>query len=80
MTDKQKLILDYLKNHNGEGYYDDIRDSVSLEFDSEDDFDRTLYQLTHLGLIYENEYGDRLYKLTFPELNIKYAIPHVTLF
>jgi hypothetical protein len=79
MTDKQKLIIDYLTDHNSEGYYDEIRGSMSLRFDDEQDFDKTLYQLADLNLIYEND-KDFLYKLTFPELKIKYAIPHVTLF
>lgn len=79
MTDKQKLIIDYLTNHKGQGFYFDIRDSMALQFDDEDDFDKTLFQLSDLGLIYEND-NDTLYKLSFPELNVKYAIPHVTLF
>lgn len=79
MTDKQKIIIDYLTDHDGEGYYDEIRGSMSLQFDDEQDFDKTLYQLADLNLIYEND-KDFLYKLTFPDLKIKYAIPHVTLF
>lgn len=79
MTDKQRLIIDYLTDHNGQRFYFDIRDSMALQFKDEDDFDKTLYQLSDLGLIYEND-NDSLYKLTFPELRVKYAIPHVTLF
>lgn len=79
MTDKQQQIINYLTDHNGQGYYIDIRDSMALQFDDEDDFDKTLYQLTELELIYEND-NDTLYKLTFPDLKIVYAIPHVTLF
>lgn len=79
MTDKQKLIIDYLTDHNCEGYYVEIRDSISKQFDDEQDFDKTLDQLTDLNLIYEND-KDFLYKLTFPDLKIIYAIPHVTLF
>jgi len=79
MTDKQKLIIDFLTDHNGESYYDEIRGSMSLQFDDEQDFDKTLYQLADLNLIYEND-KDFLYKLTFPDLKIKYAIPNVTLF
>jgi hypothetical protein len=63
MTNKQKLIFDYLVNHNGQAYYIDIRDSMSMQFDSEDDFDNTLSQLIHLNLVYENEEGDTLYKV-----------------
>ena len=79
MTDKQRLIIDYLSSHNGKGYYFDIRDSMAMQFDDEDDFDKTLSQLSDQGLLYEND-CDTLYKLTFPDLEIKYAIPHVTLF
>jgi hypothetical protein len=79
MTDKQRLIIDYLTEHNGQGFYFDIRDSMALWFDDEDDFDKTLYQLSDLDLIYEND-NDSLYKLTFPELKVKFAIPHVKLF
>ena len=79
MTEKQRLIIDYLTDHNGQGYYLDIRGSMSLQFDDEDDFDKTLYQLSALNLIYEND-SDTLYKLTYPNLKVKYAIPHVTLF
>lgn len=79
MTDKQRLIINYLADHNGQGYYFDIRESMSLQFDDEDDFDKTLYQLSDLDLIYEND-NDTLYKLTFPNLKVKYTIPHVTLF
>jgi hypothetical protein len=79
MTDKQRLIIDYLTDHNGQGFYFDIRDSMALQFDDEDDFDKTLYQLSDLDLIYEND-NDTLYKLTFPDLKVGYAIPHVTLF
>mgnify|MGYP006345020963 CR=1 FL=1 len=79
MTDKQRLIIDYLTDHNGQRFYFDIRESVALQFEDEDDFDKTLYQLTDLDLIYEND-NDTLYKLTFPNLKVKYAIPHVTLF
>ena len=78
MTDKQRLIVDYITDNNGQGFYCDIRDSISLQFDHEEDFDKTLYQLSDLDLIYEND--DKLYKLTFPTLKVKYAIPHVTLF
>lgn len=53
---------------------------MSLEFDNEEDFDATLYQLVELGLVHENKCGDTLYKLTFAEWKIRYAIPHVTLF
>jgi len=79
MTEKQRLIIDYLTDHNGQGYYFDIRDSMALQFDDEDDFDKTLYQLSDLDLIYEND-NDTLYKLTSPDLKVMYAIPHVTLF
>ena len=40
MTDKQRLIIDYLTDHNGQGFYFDIRDSMALQFDDEDDFDK----------------------------------------
>lgn len=56
-----------------EGYYDEIRGSMSLQFDDEQDFDKTLYQLVDLNLIYEND-KDFLYKLTFPNLKIKYVV------
>jgi hypothetical protein len=79
MTDKQRLIIDYLTDHNGQGFYFDIRDSMSLQFNDEEDFDKTLYQLSDLNIIYEND-NDTLYKLTFPDLKVKFAIPHVTLF
>ena len=62
MTDKQRLIIDYLTDHNGQGFYIDIRDSMALQYDDEDDFDKTLHQLTDLGIIYEND-NDTLYKL-----------------
>ncbi len=79
MTDKQKLIIDYLTKHDGKGYYVDILSSMSLKFDDKQDFDITIYQLADLNLIYEND-KDFLYKLTFPDLIVKFAIPHVTLF
>lgn len=79
MTDKQRLIIDYLTDHNGQGFYIDIRDSMSLQFDDEEDFDKTLFQLSDLDLIFENN-NDTLYKLKFPARKVKYAIPHVTLF
>ncbi len=62
MTDKQNLILDYLKHHDRQGYYIDIRDAIGNHFDDEDDFDNTLYQLVALDLVYEND-NDTLYKL-----------------
>jgi len=77
MTNKQKLIIDYLTDHNGQGYYYEIRDNIVMQFDNEDDFHKTLYQLADLYLIYKN---GALYKLTFPELKVEYSIPHVTLF
>lgn len=77
MTEKQKLIIDYLYSNNGQGFYLDIRESMTLLFGNEEEIDNTLYQLSDLNLIYEN---DTLYKLTFPDLRLKYAIPHVTLF
>jgi hypothetical protein len=79
MTDKQRQIINYLTDHNGQGFYFDIRESMALQFDDEDDFDKTLYQLSNFELIYEND-NDTLYKLTFPDLKVVYAIPHVTLF
>lgn len=79
MTDKKRLLIDHLTDHNGQGFYIDIRDSMALQFDDEDDFDITLYQFLDLDLIYEND-NDTIYKLTFPDLKIEYTIPHVTLF
>lgn len=80
MTDKQKHILDYLYNQNGQDYYTNIRESVAFYFDNEDDFDETLKQLEKLNLVFENEQGDTFYKLIFADLKVEYAIPHVTLF
>jgi hypothetical protein len=81
MTDKQTLIIDYLESHDGQGYFIKIRDNIdTMQFESSDDFWYTIYQLEDLNLIYENDKGDTLYKLTFPNLKVKYAIPHVTLF
>ncbi len=68
-----------MTGHNGQGFYIDIRNSMSLQFDDEEDFDKTSYQLSDLDLIYKND-DDTLYKLTFLELKIKYAIPRITLF
>lgn len=69
--------MDYLTDHNGQGSYPDIRDRVLLESDDKEDLNTILDQLCNLGLIYENS---ALYKLTYPNLKVKYAIPHVTLF
>lgn len=62
MTNKQKLIIKYLSAHNGQGYYIDIRQSIGMQFDSEDDFDKTLLQLSEENMIFEND-GDTLYKI-----------------
>lgn len=80
MTDKKKHILDYLYSNNGEDYYVNIREACALDFDNEDDFDKILKELENLNLVYENENGDTYYKLTFADLKVEYAIPHVTLF
>ncbi|HSY61788.1 MAG TPA: hypothetical protein VK796_07920, partial [Cytophaga sp.] len=61
---KQKYILDYLKDNEGQDYYINIREFVGSNFDSEDDFYNTLKQLEKLNLIFENERGDTYYKLT----------------
>ena len=79
MTYKQKLILDYLNDKGGKAYYIDIRDTVGKDFDNEEDFDRTLNKLIAYHLVFEND-QDTFYKLTFPELTVVYAVPHVTLF
>lgn len=62
MEEKQKLIIDYLKEQNGIGYYIEIRDSMSLKFDDEEDFDKALYQLKKMGVIEEID-NSTLYKL-----------------
>ena len=80
MTDKQKHILDYLSNHKGQDYYINIWDFVAFSFDSKDDFNTTLNQLQKLNLVFENGKGDKYYKLTYADLKVEYAIPHVTLF
>lgn len=80
MTNRQKLILDYLFDHNGQDYYLNIREFVSSEFDNEEDFDSTLKQLKKLNLVFENDNGDTLYKLTYTDLKVDYAISHLTLF
>ena len=80
MTDKQKHILDYLYNHKGQAYYINIRDFVASNFDNEEDFDDTLKQLEKLNLVFDREKGDTFYKMTFADLKVDYAIPHVTLF
>jgi hypothetical protein len=80
MTDKQKHILDYLFDHNGQDFYINIREFVGSNFDNEDDFDDTLKELENLNLVSENEKGNTYYKLTFTDLKVEYAIPHVTLF
>jgi hypothetical protein len=35
MTEKEQHIIDYLKSHNGTGFYIDIRDQVGMEFNDE---------------------------------------------
>ena len=80
MTDKQKHILDQLSEHKGQDYYINIRDFVAHNFDNEEDFDMTPHQLEKLNLVFKNESGDTYYKLTYPDFEIKYAIPHITLF
>ena len=66
MTTKQSLIFEYLIQHKGEGYYIDIRDSVGIEFENEDDFDKTIQLLIDLNLITENDDSDTLYKIKSP--------------
>ncbi len=66
MTERQKFIIEYLVTHEGQGYLIDIRDNVAKYFDNEDDFDKTMHELINLNMIYENEYGDTLYKLHLP--------------
>ena len=62
MTDKEKLIIDYLKTKRGKAYYIDIRDKVGIEFDSESDFDVNIKTLTSKNWICEND-NDTLYLL-----------------
>ena len=63
MTEKEQHIIEYLNNHNGIGYYLDIRKQVGQEFDDQTDFDLTLDILKRKKWIYENEPGDTLYHL-----------------
>jgi hypothetical protein len=67
VTQKEQFIINYLTAHNGMAYYIDIRDKLSLEFDTADDFDNTIDQLVEKKWIYENEAGDTLFRL---KLNI----------
>ncbi|WMN11775.1 hypothetical protein QYS49_39580 [Marivirga salinae] len=63
MTAKEQHIIEYLKNHNGAGFYIDIRNELGMEFDDEVDFDSTLELLKRKNWLYENKPGDTKYLL-----------------
>ena len=63
MTAKEQHIIEYLKNHNGAGFYIDIRNELGREFDDEVDFDSTLELLNRKNWLFENEPGDTKYLL-----------------
>lgn len=63
MNKKEALIVKFLLEHNLKQYYIDIRDELSLYFDNESDFDKTLYTLVIKNIIYENTPNDTLYVL-----------------
>ena len=63
MTDKERNIINYLIYQKGLAYYIDIRNTVGLYFDDEEDFDNTLKLLTIKNWIYETDFGTTLYKL-----------------
>jgi hypothetical protein len=62
IPNKQKIILDYLDDKGGTAHYIDIRDTIGLNIDNEEDFDRTLKKLIACHLVAENEH-ETLYKV-----------------
>ena len=63
MTDKERNIITFLIDHNGQGHYIDIRENVGHHFDNEVDFDNTLKILTLKNWIYETDFGSTLYQI-----------------
>lgn len=63
-----------MNDHNGKGFQLDIRDSISLLFDDEEDFERTISLISEVELMYEND-KNKLYKLSLPihVANLLYA-------
>lgn len=70
MNRKEALIVKFLLEHNLKQYYIDIRDALSLYFDNELDFDKTLVSLINQNIIYENELNDTLFVLNIKKVNI----------
>ncbi len=63
MTDKERNIINFLTDHNGQAYYLDIRENLGHHFDNETDFDKTLKLLTLKNWIYETDFGSTLYQI-----------------
>lgn len=70
MNRKEALIVKFLLEHNLKQYYIDIRDALSLYFDNESDFDKTLVSLINQNIIYENELNETLFVLNIKKVNI----------
>lgn len=45
MTKKHHLIVNYLIENQGPAYYIEIRDAIAMNYNSEGDFDKHLYEL-----------------------------------
>lgn len=51
MTKKHHLIINYLIENQGRAYYIEIRDAISMNYNSETDFDEHLYELQKDNII-----------------------------
>ncbi len=51
MTQKQKLIADFLKRNQGRGFYLDIYDSLAFDFEDDNELNNTLDEMVKSGML-----------------------------